>query len=325
MCLMLMLSLHPVSLAEEYQEAVIANPVITDRLNLRKYPSPQSDTIGHFYTGTPVAVLSLEGEWAKVRMHRLEGYMMKEFLYMEREGDTAPCYFYEASTVGAVSLKAEPKNQGEEIAKISGQVYILGDIGDDWRYIRQGLHFGYVKTSQLENHENTIATAYVHPQDGSSVAGLYSDSGLKKRAGLIYAGAQVTVLDMSRAGWAKVQIKNGENTYREETFYVHSGDINPFFDLEEIPQQQKTGILLKNYTVNQGGRQLALPEGALCTLTVNFSDTHWLIEYGPENNLLLKVCHRLSGSVGGPDGTGGKWLCLDYRCCIGYSPVRRSG
>ncbi len=60
--------------------AVVNNPVPTDRLNLRKKASRQGEPIGRYYNGTPVQVVGKTGQWSKVIIGEVEGYMMTKFL-----------------------------------------------------------------------------------------------------------------------------------------------------------------------------------------------------------------------------------------------------
>ena len=61
--------------------AVVNNPNPADRLNLRTAPRMDAPTLGKYYNGTFVEVLSDEKDgWMKVRFFDLEGYMMAKFL-----------------------------------------------------------------------------------------------------------------------------------------------------------------------------------------------------------------------------------------------------
>lgn len=70
----------------EYQKssnsAVVNNPNSIGRLNLRTKPSQEAPSLGKYYSGTSVEVLSGdENGWTKVRFHTLEGYMMTKSMY----------------------------------------------------------------------------------------------------------------------------------------------------------------------------------------------------------------------------------------------------
>lgn len=74
----------------EYQKqgnsAVVDNPASIDRLNLRVSPSQDAPTLGKYYSGTVVDILSSDQNgWTKVRFHSLEGYMMTKYLAFGQE------------------------------------------------------------------------------------------------------------------------------------------------------------------------------------------------------------------------------------------------
>lgn len=60
--------------------AVVNNPDPQDRLHLREKPDRSSASLGKFYTGTPVQVLQRKGDWARIRLGHLEGWMMRAYL-----------------------------------------------------------------------------------------------------------------------------------------------------------------------------------------------------------------------------------------------------
>lgn len=79
---------------------VVNNPDSTDRLNLRTQPSEDAPTLGKYYNGTYVQVLSDASDgWVKVRVFDLEGYMMAKFLVPQ---DQLP---FGAATVPTVSIQ----------------------------------------------------------------------------------------------------------------------------------------------------------------------------------------------------------------------------
>ena len=56
------------------------NPNPNDRLNLREQPDRGSGSLGKYYNGAPVQVLSHGKEWSHVRVGGTEGYMMTRYL-----------------------------------------------------------------------------------------------------------------------------------------------------------------------------------------------------------------------------------------------------
>ena len=177
-CLVLLLLLPLCALGESY-EAVIANPSAADRLNLRKKPSESAESLGRFYSGTPVTVLQEDEDgWAYIRLGDLTGYVNASYLMKKNRNYGAPQNFYTAQTTGnSVPLRKGAKNSAALISAIQGQVEILGDIGDDWRYVYSPSAdaYGYVRANQLKNRKVDIFLAYL--QGDTSV---YSDKNLKK-------------------------------------------------------------------------------------------------------------------------------------------------
>ncbi|NLM87028.1 MAG: SH3 domain-containing protein [Clostridiales bacterium] len=71
---------HALSNLDPAALAVVSNPNPSDRLHLRAKPDREADSLGKFYSGTPVVIQSIQGDWAYVRIGRLDGYMMRKFL-----------------------------------------------------------------------------------------------------------------------------------------------------------------------------------------------------------------------------------------------------
>ncbi len=135
-----------VSLADTDHCGMVSNPSPQDQLNLRTKPSITSVSKGKFYNGTPVYVLEDMGEWIKVRVADLEGYMLKEYIAFDIDMLNVTIAFpalvmqEELYTDGAtLYLRADAS------ADISGVVpkekinsfdfHIIGDIDEGWYYV----------------------------------------------------------------------------------------------------------------------------------------------------------------------------------------------
>ncbi len=210
------------SLAEDtpIYQAVIANPNVADRLNIRAAPSVQAESLGRFYSGTPVTVLKetkgSDGEaWAYVQVGNaawesavVRGYTMKKYLMEKNRNYGAPELFVTAEPVsGRITPRVRPGNDAEGGNPFSGTVYVLGDIGDDWRYVMDegwSAH-GFVRTGQLRNKAVEIQVAYIMAADGGERVTVYMDKEMTAAAASLYSGAPVRVTDFNRAGWARVE------------------------------------------------------------------------------------------------------------------------
>ena len=65
---------------ERTDHAVVNNPDPHDRLHLRSAPDRAALSLGKFYNGTLVQVLERAGDWYRVRLSSLEGWMMSRYL-----------------------------------------------------------------------------------------------------------------------------------------------------------------------------------------------------------------------------------------------------
>jgi len=131
----------------------------TDRLHLRTAPSTDAASIGRYYSGTPVQVLEDQGEWAKVSVAGIQGYMMMKFLafgqdMLNVERWFPSKYLTEKDAEQGVNVYANPDTNATVIGVLRGgdglRQYILANVGDDWYHVLRddGLS-GYVEVSHF--------------------------------------------------------------------------------------------------------------------------------------------------------------------------------
>jgi len=136
--------------------AVVKSDVSTDRLHLRTGPSTNAESIGRYYSGTPVHILEDQGEWAKVSIGGIQGYMMKKYLaYGKDMLNVAQCFpskfLTEEASEKGVSVYAGPDTNSTSLGTLYGgsglAQYILANVDDDWYHVLcdDGLS-GYVET-----------------------------------------------------------------------------------------------------------------------------------------------------------------------------------
>ena len=123
--------------------AQVANPNPADRLHLRERPDRKSPSLGKYYSGTPVTVLSEEGDWAEVMVGGRHGWMMKDYLDLGRRHDgalwlnTQPMPPLSGREDGALKVYAEPQT-GAYTYHMNADwntMKVIGIIGDRWYHV----------------------------------------------------------------------------------------------------------------------------------------------------------------------------------------------
>lgn len=274
LCALVMLALIPSARAKDFgtYKAVVANPVVTDRLNLRIKPDTDSESLGRFYSGTPVTVADdgIREGWALVTIGELTGYVRTEYLMRENRNYEAPKLFSTARLKkGSAYLRSAPEGTGEQMGLISGFVYVLGDVGDDWRYVQakdkyDRVLYGYVRTSELTDHATAIEMAYLWPARGGDRVTVYAEKELKTAKAFYYAGAPVRVTDSSRAGWARVEcpgVLPEEDTTVTVQGYVKAEDLKVFCQPWEVMSRAKAGLAARDLTLPESPH-VFVPKGA---------------------------------------------------------------
>ncbi len=125
--------------------AKVKNPNPDDRLHLREKPERGSASLGRFYNGTPVQVLERKGDWVRVQVAGLTGWMMADYLAFGAAMNKVQPAF--PQLVGLESLEnrpmplyARPDEKSPVIAEREISYYhlylwIVGVFEDEWFYI----------------------------------------------------------------------------------------------------------------------------------------------------------------------------------------------
>lgn len=125
------------------------------QLNMRALPAADADSLGRFVSGTQVQVLSQEGDWTKVRIGGVEGYMKSEYL---SESSGALIDARELRVVvspydtPAVVLRDRPSNSYDAVAmlQVGETVYLIGTSGDFCYVQTMASAVGCLKSDELK-------------------------------------------------------------------------------------------------------------------------------------------------------------------------------
>ena len=137
--------------------AVVRNPVATQFLNLRQFPSYSAPVLGIFYNGTQCTVLSESGGWYNVRMDNgLVGYFRGEFLSFDLTPVPPPAPPSQGtarivSSGGRVNLRQGPSYAYPVIASYypGKTVYVYSKSGTFWQVSVDAI-IGYIDRSFLK-------------------------------------------------------------------------------------------------------------------------------------------------------------------------------
>ena len=152
------------SLPDSYEEALsqvdhthwalVNNPNPQDRLNLRVKPDQKSTSLGKYYNGAPVRILENQGEWARVEILGVEGWMMTKYLAIgEAMKAVTPAHPQLQTLEGGSMLHAEP-NEDAAIGTVSGNyasMKIIGIVDELWYHVwfyKEGTG-GYFRADEL--------------------------------------------------------------------------------------------------------------------------------------------------------------------------------
>lgn len=124
--------------------AMVNNPRPEDRLHLRARPDKGADSLGKFYNGTPVKVLERKGNWARVALADLTGWMMAKYLAFGQDMNRVRPAFPDLVGLEGLEYRDMPlytRPDGTSPAAFRRNIYdaspywIAGVSGEDWLYV----------------------------------------------------------------------------------------------------------------------------------------------------------------------------------------------
>lgn len=118
--------------------ALVNNPDPKDRLHLRVKPDRKSASLGKYYNGAPVRILENKGEWARVDILGVEGWMMTQYLAIGeamKAVDFAGPWLETAE--GGAALHTEPNEESMLTTKTGNfaSMKIIGIVNEQWYHV----------------------------------------------------------------------------------------------------------------------------------------------------------------------------------------------
>ena len=213
--------------------AMVSNPNPADRLNLRERPGADSNSLGRYYNGTPVNILSSAGgPWLYVSVGGeglLSGYMDSRYLAFEGTAayaavQTAMPEYAENSTSWTL-YDAPGYGAGRRLFGSGNRILLMG-FTSDWWHIRVigpqgGTAEGFVPAGTLD----ALTVAVVsNPNPADRLNLRESPDASAASLGKYYNGVQVEILASAGDGgadtWKWVRIMGTDVTGYMQTQYL---------------------------------------------------------------------------------------------------------
>jgi len=134
--------------------AVVSNPDPNDRLHLRASPDRGAKSLGKYYNGTPMRILETKGDWVRVDIFGVTGWMMKEYLAFGDDGYQVEAMFPSRVPVNPTThqyVYAEPDRDQPAFCasceNIGQSLFVLAIVDDEWYHVwfQDGERTGYVE------------------------------------------------------------------------------------------------------------------------------------------------------------------------------------
>lgn len=196
--------------------AVVNNPDSNDRLNLRTNPSPDAPTLGKYYNGTYLEVLSNEKNgWVKVSIFDLEGYMMAKFLVypeqLEVGSSTVPSVKINNIGGTGLNLRKAQSTDSSSLGLYSNEstVRVFG-VSETWCHVQtEDGNVGFMLREQLSpvlEYQKSSNSAVVNNPNSIGRLNLRTKPSQEAPSlGKYYSGTSVEVLSGDENGWTKVR------------------------------------------------------------------------------------------------------------------------
>lgn len=249
---------------KESETAVVHNPDARDRLNLRTAPSTQATSLGKYYNGCTVTLLSDEKNgWVNVRIGNLEGYMEAKYLSRGTEGNRVasamPTLTIQNASGTGLNLRERPAQSSKSFGLfLNGKsVQVLG-LSQDWYHVQADGATGFMLASGFSQRlpyassstSNDETTAWNGPKGSHQTAEwplflndyvavvnnpnasdrLHLRASASEKAdslGKYYNGVQVIIDGPVDKEWTKVIIGNLKG-YMKTSYLVISGEGKPY-------------------------------------------------------------------------------------------------
>ena len=150
------------ALADDYGTAVISGGT-SGKVHLREEPSFESDSMGLFFTGTPVKLLEeMGGDFTRVRIGVESGYMFTDYLRRGAAADKVKPQFWqgEITATNYANMRRGPSTEYQFLGRINEgrSVTIMGETRENWYYIEADGKEGYISARLVYTNGTPVSS-----------------------------------------------------------------------------------------------------------------------------------------------------------------------
>lgn len=245
----LALMLPLISLAE------VSKVVRGGALNMRKEPSLSAQVLKQYPSGTWMTVLDDQGEWSKVRVNGLEGYVMSKYL-ADSTGDST--LYVRTNTGRGLNLRDLPSLEGNILGSFKpGTAVNVIARGNGWYKVTVSGLTGYMSSRYLSGSQSGGGNT---PSTGYPKTGVVNNPGAN----------QVLLLRETASTDARVL-----GYYRNGTSVKLLGESGSFY---KVTVDGKNGYMMKKFIKvggsSTGGGSSTLPATPFTAKLVNPNGNH---------------------------------------------------
>ncbi len=207
--------------------AVVANPVSTDRLNVRESADLNATSIAKLYNGTFVRILSVVNErWAYIEVGNddygdgvLTGYVHTDFLNTEivsKSSDIAtPVLTITNSQGTGINMRQEPSEKSTVLGLFQNgdQITVLAVLRD-WYFVQVGGRTGYMSkigfSVDLSRYNSSSRSSQARAKLTTGAATIaettdvYSARYGGEKLATLQKGVSVGIISLHDTGWASI-------------------------------------------------------------------------------------------------------------------------
>ncbi len=270
--------------------AIVNNPIPTQFLNLRQYPSLTAPVLGIYYNGATGTVLGESGGWYHVQMSNQTGYFRGEYLRFSGGGGSYPSTpgtIY-ARNGGVVNLRSGPGYAYSVLGQYTpGTAVSVHLKGTGFWYVTVGGRSGFMDQKFLRTGGSDPVNPPVIP--GGSANGVVTNTGkwlnLREQPSINarvlgqYPGGTELTIESQGAEWCRVTVRStGARGYMMSRFITLYG--MPAANTKRVVHPQGSYVNLRTQPSKAAGSVIVrVPHGS--TVSVVSPDGAWThVRYG---------------------------------------------